>query len=277
MAIPQSASRDPQPDAVRLDRVSFRYKSGCGVREVSFAVGAGELFGIIGPNSAGKSTLLRLLTKILVPQSGTIRLLGQDAARLSRIQLARRVAVVPQDFQVAFPFSVREVVLMGRYPHGGAAGWTGARDLAIADAAMASTGVACLADRRVDELSGGERQLVSIARALAQEPSVLLLDEPTAHLDLKHQRQVLEILLRQDGASPRTTIFVSHDLNLAAEHCDRLLLLATGEVAAVGAPDDVITPRYLEPAYGCPVQVERDAASGRPRVRGSLPQGVMRA
>ncbi|MFB3819924.1 MAG: ABC transporter ATP-binding protein [Candidatus Methylomirabilales bacterium] len=263
------------PDAVRMDGVTFRYKSGCGVRDVSFAVGAGELFGIIGPNSAGKSTLLRLLTKILAPQSGAIRLLGQAAARLSRIELARRVAVVPQEFQVAFPFSVREVVLMGRYPHGGAAGWTGARDAAIAEAAMAATGVAGLAGRRVDELSGGERQLVSIARALAQEPSILLLDEPTAHLDLKHQGRVLEILLRRGAAPRRTTLFVSHDLNLAAEHCDRLLLLAAGEVAAVGAPEEVITPRYLELAYGCPVQVEQDAASGRPRVRGSLPQGVI--
>jgi iron complex transport system ATP-binding protein len=163
---------------------------------------------------------------------------------------------------------------MGRYPHGGAAGWTGAHDAAIAEAAMATTGVAGLADRRVDELSGGERQLVSIARALAQEPSVLLLDEPTAHLDLKHQSLVLKILLAQSGARPRTTVFVSHDLNLAAEHCDRLLLLAEGQVAALGTPDDVITPRHLEPAYRCPVQVERDAASGRPRVRGSLPRGV---
>ncbi len=274
MADPQPATREAQSEAVRMDGVTFRYKSGCGVRDVSFAVGAGELFGIIGPNSAGKSTLLRLLTKVLAPQSGAIRLLGQDIAQLSRMELARRVAVVPQDFQVAFPFSVREVVLMGRYPHGGAAGWTGAHDAAIAEAAMASTGVATLADRRVDELSGGERQLVSLARALAQEPALLLLDEPTAHLDLRHQGLILEILLGRGGRAARTTLLVSHDLNLAAEHCDRLLLLAGGRVVALGPPDEVITPRHLEPAYGCAVQVEPDGVSGRPRVRGSLPQGV---
>ncbi len=193
---------------------------------------------------------------------------------LSRLALARSLAVVPQDFQVAFPFSAREVVLMGRYPHTGGGAWGGPRDVAIAEAAMEAAGIAGLSGRRMDELSGGERQLVSVARALAQEPAVLLLDEPTAHLDLRHQGLVRDILLTRGGAVRRTILLISHDLNQAAEHCDRLLLLAAGRVQALGAPDEVMTPEHLEPAYGCAVQVDRDPVSGRPRVRGSLPQGT---
>jgi iron complex transport system ATP-binding protein len=253
-----------------MDGVGYRYRTGEAVRGVSFDVAPGELFGIVGPNSAGKSTLLRLLSKVLVPDRGTIRVLGRDLATLSRVALARTLAVVPQDFHVAFPFTVRDVVLMGRYPHAAGGGWAGPRDLAVAEGAMDATGVAALADRRMDELSGGERQLVSVARALAQEPAVLLLDEPTAHLDLKHQALVLDILLGRPGATRRTSVLISHDLNLAAEHCDRLLLLAGGSVQSLGAPDEVITPEHLGGAYGCAVSVERDPVSNRPRVRGTL-------
>jgi len=261
-------------NAVEVESVSFRYRTGRGVEGVTFRVSPGELLGIVGPNSAGKSTLLRLLSKVVAPQRGRIRIEGRDIAGLTRTALARRVAVVPQEFQVAFPFRVAEVVLMGRYPHaaGGAWGGTqeGPRDRAAAQAALEATGVADLACRRMDELSGGERQLVSIARALAQEAPILLLDEPTAHLDLRHQGIVLDILLARQRGRQATTILVSHDLNLAAEHCDRLLLLAGGRVQAVGRPEEVIIPAHLEPAYGCPVAVERHPVSGRPRVQGVL-------
>jgi iron complex transport system ATP-binding protein len=135
---------------------------------------------------------------------------------------------------------------------------------------METVGITALATRRVDELSGGERQLVSLARALAQEPSVLLLDEPTAHLDLRHQRDVVGTVFSAAGARDRTTIVVSHDLNLAAEHCDRLLLLADGQAQAFGSPKEVMTRQQLERMYRCPVEVESDPASGRPRVRSSV-------
>lgn len=254
--------------------VSFRYGNGRGVEDISFRASPGELLGIVGPNSAGKSTLLRLLSKVVAPQRGRILIEGRDVAALSRVPLARRVAVLPQDFHVAFPFRVAEVVLMGRYPHatGGAWGVThdGARDRAVAQAALEATGAAHLASRRMDELSGGERQLVSLARVLAQEAPILLLDEPTAHLDLRHQGIVLGILLTHHREGHDTTILVSHDLNLAAEHCDRLVLLAGGRVRAVGHPEEVITPDHLEPAFGCPVTVERHPVSGRPRVQGIL-------
>lgn len=261
-------------NAVEVESVGFRYRTGRGVEEVSFQASPGELLGIVGPNSAGKSTLLRLLSKVLLPQQGRILIESREVATLSRMALARRVAVVPQEFHVAFPFRVAEVVLMGRYPHAGGGAWGGtredARDRAIAQSALEATGTADLASRRMDELSGGERQLVSIARALAQQAPILLLDEPTAHLDLRHQGIVLEILLHHHRARRGTTILVSHDLNLAAEHCDRLLLLAGGRVRAAGRPEEVMTPEHLEPAYGCPVAVERHPLSGRPRVQGIL-------
>jgi len=257
-------------NAVDVQGVTFRYRTGKGIEDVIFQVVAGELLGIVGPNSAGKSTLLRLLSKVVSPQRGRILVEGQDITTLPRRSLARCVAVVPQEFQVAFPFRVAEVVLMGRYPHNTGGSWEGPRDRVAAAAALEATGIFDLADRRMDELSGGERQLVSIARALAQESPILLLDEPTAHLDLRHQGIILEIVLRRHRGSRGTTILVSHDLNLAAEHCDRLLLLAGGRVRALGRPKEVMTPEHLEPAYGCPVVVERHPVSGRPRVQGIL-------
>ncbi len=258
--------------AVEVQGVAFRYRTGKGVEDLTFRVSPGELLGIVGPNSAGKSTLLRLLSKVVAPERGQILVEGRDITAWSRMALARRVAVVPQEFHVAFPFRVAEVVLMGRYPHGASGGWGSARDHAVARAVMEATGILDIATRRMDELSGGERQLVSIARALAQESAILLLDEPTAHLDLRHERRVLEILLSHHRSRSRTTMLVSHDLNLAAEQCDRLLLLSQGRVAALGRPEEVMTGAHLESAYGCPVEVERHPVSGRPRVRDSLNQ-----
>jgi iron complex transport system ATP-binding protein len=255
--------------ALDVRDVTFRYRSGRGVSEVRFAAAPGERIGVIGPNTAGKSTLLRLLSKVATPERGSILLHGRELAAIGRLALARQVAVIPQEFQVAFPFSVGEVVLMGRFPYAPNGAWR-ARDRAVARLAMEAAGIAGLASRRVDELSGGERQLVSVARALAQEPSVLLLDEPTAHLDLRHQRDVIETIFAASADDRRrTTILVSHDLNLAAEHCDRLLLMADGCVRAFGIPEEVMTASRLEQAYGCPVEIERDPASGRPRVRNS--------
>jgi iron complex transport system ATP-binding protein len=250
--------------------VGFRYRTGRGVAGVTFAGQRGELLGIVGPNSAGKSTLLRVLSKVLTPACGQILVAGADVSRITRRELARTLAVVPQNFSVAFPFQAAEIVGMGRYPHAVGGSWDSPRDREVVRQALLAVGILELASRRVDELSGGERQLVSVARALAQEPSVLLLDEPTTHLDLRHQRVVMEVLLRHCRERGGTALLVSHDLNLAAEHCDRLLLLAEGQVRAFGLPEEVITAGHLASAYDCPVEVGRDPHSGRPHVHGRL-------
>lgn len=259
---------------IEVEEVTFRYRNNGGVEGVTFQVQRGELLGVIGPNSSGKTTLLRLLSKVLTPQAGRVLVEGSDLATISRLALACRLAVVSQEFQLTFPFTVAEVVMMGRYPHNGGHGWGTARDRQIVEAAMATTGVIGLADRRLDELSGGERQLVSLSRALAQEPSFLLLDEPTAHLDLRHQLVVMEILHRHRSQRQGTTLLISHDLNFAAEHCDRLLLLDRGHLRALGSPEEVVTQQHLEAVYGCPVTVERHPTTGRPRVNGTIRVGL---
>ena len=254
------------------ERVSFAYGRRAVLHEVSLAVAAGELVGVIGPNGSGKTTLLRLLAGALAPDAGSVRLDGQPLAGYRRRALARRLAVVPQDATVDFPFTALEVVLMGRAAHLPAFGFPRAGDLAIARAAMARLDVGGLEDRPLDRLSGGERQRVLLARALAQEPQVLLLDEPTTHLDLRHQTQLHDVvhdLRRERGLA---TVSVLHDLNLAAMYCDRLLLLAAGRAVATGPPAEVLTVERLEAAYATRIYVGRTEVTGPvvlplPRVR----------
>ena len=234
---------------------------------LSFAIARGEILGLIGPNSAGKTTLVRLLTKVVEPARGEIRLEGAPLARLTRWELARHVAVVPQDLPQSLPFTVEQLVLMGRYPHGPRRFFETADDLAIAREAMALTGVTELGPVPVESLSGGERQRVILARALAQQPRLLILDEPTAHLDLRYQVECVGLLRRINREQGVTVLLVSHDLNLAAEISDRLLLLASGRVARLGAPAHVLDEALLTSVYGCAVRVDTDAETGRPRVR----------
>lgn len=256
--------------AVEVHDLSFSYRNGQVIDGISFFVEAGEVLGVIGPNSAGKTTLLRLLSRVHIPEAGTIRLFGRDLQALTRREVARTVAVVPQEFQVAFPFTVEQVVAMGRYPYARGIGLETAEDRRAVERALHETGTAHILKKYLDQLSGGEKQRAVIARALAQDPRLLLLDEPTAHLDLNHQMEILRLLRRLKAERGLTIILVSHDLNLAAEHCDQLLLLVRGQVRVLGPPEEVITAQHLEPAYGCPVEVERHPTSGRPRVQGSL-------
>jgi iron complex transport system ATP-binding protein len=240
--------------------LSFAYGGRTVLVDVSLEVAPGEIVGVIGPNGSGKTTLLRALAGVLVPERGVVRLDGAGLARRPRREVARRLAVVSQDVGVEFPFSAIEVVLMGRAPHLRALALPRARDVAIARAAMATLEVADLEDRPLDRLSGGERQRVLLARALAQEPRVLLLDEPTTHLDLRHQASVCDVV--QDLARERgvAVVAVLHDLNLAAMYCHRLVLLAAGRVARAGTPGEVLTAGVLERAYGARVHVGRSAA-----------------
>jgi iron complex transport system ATP-binding protein len=234
------------------------------LRGVSLKLQRAEFVGLIGPNGAGKSTLLRALTRSMPLQGGTVYLDGESIHRLSARDIARKIALVPQAEPTLFEFTVREVVLMGRHPH--IHGLFGEReeDFAIAARAMAATDTLHLADRPITALSGGEHRRALIARALAQNTSTLLLDEPTAHLDITHQTDLLSLIKKlseRDGTAVFTAL---HDLNLAAEFCDRLILLADGHIQADGSPDEVLTVENLHNAYGVSVQIGRNPVSGRP-------------
>jgi len=215
----------------------------------SLALAFGEVLVLAGRNGAGKTTLLRVATGLAVPSAGRVVLAGRALAELPRAEIARSVALVPQDTHVPFPFSAFEIVLMGRAPHLGAFGFESREDRRIASACLERLGIAALAARGIDELSGGERQLVTIARALAQEPRVLLLDEPTAHLDLAH-RLALEALLRDLAREGKAALLVSHDLAGAARVADRIALLASGRVLASGTAREVLRPELMREAFG---------------------------
>ena len=267
-------------EVIRVEDVGFSYPAAeprrgrpFALGGLSFAVAEGEILGVLGPNSAGKTTLIRLLTKILAPTRGTIEVDGESIRDLSRAELARRIAVVPQDVPQGLPFTVEHLVLMGRYPHAPRRFFETAEDLAIAHAAMAATGVLALADTPVRTLSGGERQRVVLARALAQRPRLLILDEPTAHLDLRYQVECVALLRRVNREQGTTVLLVSHDLNLAGELCDRLLLLTDGRIARLGRPEDVLEEALLASVYGCAVAVDKNPATGRPVVQVSWPTG----
>lgn len=219
---------------------------------IDFLVSPGEVVGLVGRNGVGKTTLLRLANGALAASAGRVLLGGESVAGLSRRRLARGVALVPQDLHVPFPFRVGELVLMGRAPHQPMLGLESESDVEFALEALERLGIGHLADRAITTLSGGERQLVLFARALVQDPGVLLLDEPTAFLDLKHRVEVLREV-RAFARSGRSALVVSHDLSLAARSCDRIVLLGQGSVAAVGRPVDVLTPENLRAAFGIEV------------------------
>jgi len=265
-------TRPPSPVA-EFCRVSFAYAASGPDRhrpfrltELTFGIAAGEILAVIGPNSVGKTTVIRLLTGVVTPASGEVRLEGEALSRLSRTEVARRVAVVPQALPAALPFTVAETVLMGRYPHARGRFFENPADVAAARAAMEATGVLDLAPVPLAALGGGETQRAVIARALAQEPRLLVLDEPTAHLDLRYQVETAALVRRLNRERGVTILLVSHDLNLAAEVSDRLLLLAEGRVARLGTPEDVLDERLLADVYGCDVRVESNPTTGRPTV-----------
>jgi iron complex transport system ATP-binding protein len=261
---------------VACERVGFAYAATTGafaIHDLSGEVRPGEIFGVIGPNASGKTTLVRLLSKVVAPSSGRIRLDGVDVASLSGAQVARQVAVVPQDVPRGFPHTVEELVLMGRYPRAPRRFFESSEDRAAASRAMEAAGVLELRELLLDRLSGGERQRVMLARALAQEPRLLVLDEPTAHLDLRYQAECAGLLRRLGRETGLTIVLVSHDLGFAAELSDRLLLMAGGVAVRVGPPESVIDEAVLESAYGCRVLVDKHPISRRPTVHLVYPPG----
>lgn len=232
------------------------------VRDVSLHARSGEVVGLVGPNGSGKSSLLRAVYRVLRPDAGCVRVDGADAWSLSARRLARTLAAVVQDPGAEFSLTVREVVAMGRAPHKRLLEGDSAEDGRLVETALTAVDAAGLADRSFDRLSGGERQRVLIARALAQQPSLLALDEPTNHLDIRHQLEVLGVL----RGLPATVLVALHDLNLAAYFCDRLYVLREGAVAASGTPEEVLTPRLLDEVYGVTAEVAVHPRTGAPQV-----------
>jgi iron complex transport system ATP-binding protein len=253
-----------------VDGITVTYKSGgrelVALRDASLALQAGEVVGLVGPNGSGKTTLIRAVTGVLKPGTGRVRVNGLDITHLRQAALARLVAVVPQDPVLPPAFSALSCVLMGRTPHLRLLQNEGASDLHAARRAMLATDTWRFADRLLGELSGGERQRVVVARALAQETAILLLDEPTAHLDLGHQAGVLDLMRRCARDDGKAVLAVVHDLTLAARYCDRLVMLRGGVVVASGPPADVLTPELLREVYGVAVDVFPHPVTGRPVV-----------
>jgi cobalamin transport system ATP-binding protein len=252
------------PPLVRVQALAVAHPGRPVFRDVDFSVGAGELVALVGPNGAGKSTLLRALLGLEPPVRGNVTLGGRDVRALSRRGIARLAALLPQDAVFELPLTVRQTVALGRMPHLARFQAETSADVDAVDRAIAQADIGTLVDRPVVELSGGERQRVHLARALAQEAPLLLLDEPTANLDLAHQLQTLR-LLRDIVTDGRAAIVALHDLSLAARWCDRMLLLAHGTLAADAAPADVLTPDALARHFGVRGELCVDGG-GRPFV-----------
>jgi len=249
----------PDAPALAAEGVSFAYGARPVLHAVTLAVARGAMLAVAGPNGSGKSTLLALLSGVRRTAHGRIAVHGRAIGDYERRELARLVAVVPQDSAVSFPYTVTEMVLMGRAPHRAPLALEGPRDLAIAEAVMTATGIAELAGRRVTELSGGERQRVMVARALAQEPQVLLLDEPTTHLDLRHAIEILDLVAAVNRERQVTVVAVLHDLTLAALYFQRVAFLRAGRLVADGPPATTVTAATIAAVFDAEVRVDADA------------------
>ena len=252
---------------LEINNLSCGYGKRVVLEGMNFVIGRGEFVGIIGPNGSGKTTLLRAITGLLPPFNGTISLEGRKIDGIALRELAQKVAVVTQSPEPAPPFSVKEYVLLGRVPH-----WSSfqlletAEDVKRAERALELAGIAQTRDCLMGELSGGEQQLVFLARALAQEPRLLLLDEPTAHLDIGHKSQIMDLLTRLNREQSLTIAMVLHDLALASLYCQRLILIHQGRLHKIGTPKSVLTKEMIEEVYQTPVRVIQTPGKGRPLI-----------
>ena len=253
-------------NAVQAQSIGHAFNGQAVLSELTFQVPSGAFFIIIGPNGSGKTTLLKLMTGLLAVQNGQLSVLSRPIGDYTARELARRMAYVPQTVPITFGFSVMQVVMMGRAPHLGMLGFESEQGRELAREAMRLAGVDHLAERRLDQLSGGEQQRVFIARAICQQPAIMLLDEPTAALDLSHQVRVMDLMARLKAEQGVTVVMVSHDLNLAAMYADHLLLLDRGRLAGSGTPHDVLRFDLLEKVYGCPLLVDKSPLGDYPIV-----------
>ena len=236
------------------------------LKDVTFSIDPRDFIGIIGPNGSGKSTLLRTATKVLEPFKGEVYLEKKKLKEISLKEMARLAAVVPQDTLFMFPFKVLDVVLMGRIPYISRLGFESKEDLRIAFEALERVDAIHLRDRFIDELSGGERQRVVIAKALAQKPKILFLDEPTTHLDISHQIEIFSLLKNLNKESGLMVVAILHDLNLASLYCDQLILLSEGSIKKHGTPSEVLDYKTIEEVYKTQVIVKENPVTARPHV-----------
>jgi len=251
---------------LRIEKLSGGYGASDVIHDVSFDVEKKDFLGIIGPNGSGKSTLLRLISRILSPAQGSIALQEKDIHRIRLKDLFKEIAFVPQNTIIHFPYTVWEIVLMGRIPHLNRFRSETRKDFEIAERSLALTDSLVLKDKRIDELSAGERQRVLISKALAQEPQVILLDEPTSHLDIGHQIEILSLLRKLNRESGLTVLAVLHDLNLAGEYCNRLILIDKGKIIRQGLPAEVLTYQTIEEVYKTVVVVKENPFSHKPYI-----------
>ena len=252
--------------ALRIHKLAFAYDQAKVFEGLDFSVARGEFFIIIGPNGSGKTSLVKAMSGLEKPWMGGVEVLGRSLGSYSRRSLARKMAVVPQQVNLQTEFSIFETVLMGRYPFHGLLGMESREDLELADRSMEVTGIEHLKDRNMSQLSGGEQQRVLIARALCQEPEILVLDEPISALDLAHQVRIMDLLERLNRDNGLTVIMVVHNLNTASLYADRILLLSEGGMTALGSPQDVLTFDILEKAFGCVMLVDQSPLDGLPRI-----------
>jgi len=251
---------------LRADAILIKYGPCDVVRDVSFALREGRIIALLGPNGAGKTTLIRSLNGTMPLSGGRIELNGRTLDSYSRRDIAKRIAVVAQENETKFPVTVLEYVLAGRFANGSAFGWETGEDIAIARNALERCDLNGFAERFMNELSGGERQRVVLARALATDARVMLLDEPTANLDLAHQAMMFRLVRERCRNREASAIVITHDLNLAAEFADEVILLKNGEVFAFGAPEEVLTAANISGVFNVPVLRDENPASGKVRV-----------
>jgi iron complex transport system ATP-binding protein len=251
---------------LEINQVDFSYFDGLVLEDINLSVKAGEMVGLLGPNGSGKTTLIKLASGILKPRRGEVRLDGNRVTDLSRRFIASKVAVVPQQFHIPFAFTASEVVMLGRTPFFRTLADESEADKQVVDNSLKLVGINELAERRFDELSGGERQKVILAMALAQQPKLLLLDEPTVHLDIAHQMEILELVRELNMGRGLTVVAAMHDLNQASLYFDRLILLKGGRVWADGTPQEVLTEAGISEVFAASVKVEVHPLTGAPHI-----------
>ena len=242
-------------ELMALEKISFTYETWLVLKKLSVSIQKQDFVGLIGPNGSGKSTLLKIMGGILKADSGSIQFKKSSVSKINKKLFAQSVSWIPQDHPLVFPFKVSEIVMMGRHPYLSALSFESAKDLDITRQAMETTMTSQFSDRFFNEISGGEKQRVMIASALAQKPEMMLLDEPTSALDLKYQIQILNILKNLNAKHKMTLVIAMHDLNLASQFCNRLVLLSEGKIVRDGTPEQVLEKDILEQVYGIDIDL----------------------